>query len=214
MTGLRESAAPPILCNRAAQLILASGSEARAAMLRSAGLLFSVDRPAVDEDETKMSLRAAGASGAAIAETLAELKAQRISARHPGGYVIGADQVLDCEGESFDKPENAAAALDQLKRLRGKSHRLISAVVVVKDRQRLWHHVDRATLNMRACSDDFLQHYMEAMGDSALASVGSYQIEGLGAQLFSETRGDHFTILGLPLLPLLGFLRESGVLLE
>lgn len=214
MTALRQSAAPAILCNRAAPLILGSGSEARAAMLRAAGLSISVDRPAIDEYETKLSLRAASASGAVIAETLAELKAQRISPRHPGGYVIGADQMLECEGESFDKPENLAEALDQLKRLQGKSHRLVSAVVVVKDRQRLWHHVDRATLNMRACSDDFLQRYIEAMGDSALASVGGYQIEGLGAQLFSETRGDHFTILGLPLLPLLGFLRTSGVLYE
>lgn len=211
MTGLRK-ASPAALCNDSAPLILASGSEIRAAMLRSAGLLISVVRPAVDEDEMKLSLRAAKAPGAAIAEALAELKAIRVSTRHDGAHVIGADQVLDCDNETFDKPGSTAEALEQLKRLQGRSHQLVSAVVVVKDRQRLWHHTDRATLAMRPCSDEFLKRYLEAAGDTALTSVGAYQIEGLGAQLFSETRGDHFTILGLPLLPLLGYLRESGIL--
>jgi len=213
MIGLRESPRA-VLCNDSAQLVLASGSETRAAMLRSAGLLFSVDCPAVDEDETKLSLRAAKAPAAAIAETLAELKAIRVSARHAGAYIVGADQVLDCDGEIFDKPRNAAEAFGQLKRLQGRSHQLISAAVVVRDRQRLWHHIDRATLTMRPCSDDFLQRYLQVMGDAALTSVGAYQIEGLGVQLFSEIRGDYFTILGLPLLPLLGFLRESGIVLR
>jgi septum formation protein len=98
-----------------------------------------------------------------------------------------------------------------LKRLQGKSHRLFSAAVVAKDRARLWHHVDSAGLAMRPCSDDFLVRYLQAMGDAALSSVGGYQVEGLGIQLFSEIHGDHFTILGLPLLPLLGFLRENGI---
>ena len=214
MTAVDELAPAAVLVNSAAPLILASGSETRANILRAAGLQFTIERPAVDEEGTKLSLRAAKASPAEIAETLAELKAQRVSVRHPDAHIIGADQVLDCHSESFDKPETAAEALDQLRRLRGKQHQLISAVVVVKDRQILWHHVDSATLTMRHCSDDFLRRYVQAMGDSVLSSVGGYQIEGLGAQLFSTTHGDHFTILGLPLLPLLGFLRDTGILRE
>ncbi|MFM9844123.1 MAG: Maf family protein [Dongiaceae bacterium] len=199
------------LCNSTTHLVLASGSRARADMLRAAGLRFDVVRPAVDEDEVKHSLRAAKAPGSVIAETLAELKARRVSSRHGASYVIGADQVLECDGQSFDKPASRADALDQLQRLRGKSHELISAAVVVKDGLRLWHQTDRATLIMRPCSDEFLARYLDAMGDNILATVGGYEIEGLGAQLFSATRGDHFTILGLPLLPLLGFLRDRGV---
>jgi septum formation protein len=214
MTAADELAPATVLVNDSAPLILASGSETRANMLRAAGLRFTIERPTVDEDETKRSLRAAKASASAIAETLAELKAQRISGRHAGAYVIGADQVLECDGENFDKPETAAGALDQLKRLQGKRHELISAAVVIKDRQRLWHYIDRAELTMRPCSDEFLRRYLKAMGDSVQSSVGGYQLEGLGAQLFSTTRGDHFTILGLPLLPLLGFLRQTGILPE
>jgi septum formation protein len=180
-------------------------------MLRAAGLQFDAVAPAIDEDEVKHSLRAANASGAAIAEMLAELKAQRVSLRHGGSHVIGADQVLECEGVHFDKPASRDDAMAQLRRLRGKSHDLISAAVVVKDGLRLWHHVGRATLTMRACSDGFLAQYLDVMGDRVLTTVGGYEIEGLGAQLFAETRGDHFTILGLPLLPLLEFLRETGV---
>jgi nucleoside triphosphate pyrophosphatase len=214
MTAVDELAPAAALVDIAASLILASGSETRASMLRAAGLRITIERPAVDEEATKLSLRAAKASASAIAETLAELKAQRVSARHADSHVIGADQVLDCGGESFDKPETVAEALEQLKRLRGKQHQLISAVVVVKGRQTLWHHVDSATLTMRPCSDEFLRRYVKAMGDAVLSSVGGYQIEGLGAQLFSATRGDHFTILGLPLLPLLAFLRDTGILRE
>jgi septum formation protein len=213
MTAVDELASP-VLLNSAASLILASGSETRAGMLRAAGLRFAIERPAVDEEETKRSLRAAKASASDIAEALAELKAQRVSGRHAGAYVIGADQMLECDGESFDKPATAADAFAQLRKLQGRQHQLISAVVVVKDRHRLWHHIDLATLTMRPCSDEFLRRYLQALGNAALSSVGAYQIEGLGAQLFSATRGDHFTILGLPLLPLLGFLRDSGILPE
>jgi len=121
---------------------------------------------------------------------------------------------LECEGRSFDKPASRADALDQLQRLRGKTHELISAAVVVKDGLRLWHHTDRAVLTLRPCSDEFLARYLDAMGDNILTTVGGYEIEGLGAQLFSAVSGDHFTILGLPLLPLLGFLRDTGVALR
>lgn len=211
MTGAIEATDRAILCNSTTHLILASGSRARADMLRAAGLRFDTVKPAVDEEEVKHSLRAAKAPGAVIAETLAELKAQRVSSRHAASYVIGADQVLECDGKSFDKPASRADALGQLQELRGKSHELISAAVVVKDGLRLWHHTDRATLSVRPCSDEFLARYLDAMGDSIMTTVGGYEIEGLGAQLFSSTRGDHFTILGLPLLPLLGFLRDAGV---
>jgi septum formation protein len=204
-------ATAPTLCDESAKVILASGSGTRAAMLRAAGLAFTVERPAVDEEEAKLSLRAEKATAAATAETLAELKALRVSARHRGAFVIGADQVLDCGGEIFDKPRGVSEALAQLKRLRGKNHHLVSAAVVAKDGGRVWHHADRADLTMRACSDDFLERYLQAVGDAALTSVGCYQVEGFGIQLFSEIRGDHFTILGLPLLPLLGFLRDNGI---
>ncbi len=211
MTGAIEATDRAALCNSTTHLILASGSRARADMLRAAGLRFDVVKPAVDEEEVKHSLRAAKAPGSAIAETLAELKAQRVSSRHGGSYVIGADQVLECDGQHFDKPASRADALDQLQRLRGKSHELISAAVVVKDGLRLWHHTGRAVLTLRPCSDEFLARYLDAMGDNILTTVGGYEIEGLGAQLFSAISGDHFTILGLPLLPLLGFLRDSRI---
>ncbi|HVR68501.1 MAG TPA: nucleoside triphosphate pyrophosphatase [Verrucomicrobiae bacterium] len=211
MTGAIEATDRAALCNSTTHLILASGSRARADMLRAAGLRFDTVKPAVDEEEVKHSLRAAKAPGSVIAETLAELKAQRVSLRHGASYVIGADQVLECDGKHFDKPASRADALGQLQELRGKSHDLISAAVVVKDGLRLWHHTDRATLSLRPCSDEFLARYLDAMGDRVMTTVGGYEIEGLGAQLFSSTRGDHFTILGLPLLPLLGFLRDAGV---
>lgn len=211
MTGAIEATDRIALCNSTTHLILASGSRARADMLRAAGLRFDVVKPAVDEEEVKHSLRAAKAPASAIAETLAELKAQRVSSRHAGSYVIGADQVLECGDRSFDKPVSRADALDQLQLLRGKTHELISAVVVVKDGLRLWHHIDRARLTLRPCSDEFLARYLDAMGDNILMTVGGYEIEGLGAQLFSAVSGDHFTVLGLPLLPLLGFLRDTEV---
>jgi septum formation protein len=126
--------------------------------------------------------------------------------------VIGADQVLDCDGVLFDKPADPGAARTQLLALRGRTHRLVSAVVLVRDGQRLWHHVGRADLKMRDFSTRFLDRYLESAGQAALSSVGAYQLEGIGAQLFAAIEGDYFTILGLPLLPLLDNLREHGVL--
>jgi septum formation protein len=193
-------------------VVLASASRARAALLRGAGVPILIDAAAIDEAEVKASLRAAKAEPSVVAETLAELKAQRIARRHAGSLVIGADQVLECEDVLFDKPIDLAAARDQLLTLRGRRHRLISAVVLVRDGQRLWHHVDRADLRMRDFSDSFLDRYLGSAGDAALSSVGGYQLEGVGAQLFAGVDGDYFTILGLPLLPLLDILREHGVL--
>ena len=207
-------AAADLALRRAAPVVvLASASAARAALLQGAGVAVAVEAAAIDEAEVKASLRAAGAAAAEVAESLAELKAQRIARRHPGALVIGADQVLDCDGTLFDKPTDAADARRQLLLLRGRRHELVSAAVVVRDGVRLWHHVGRATLTMRRFSDAFLDDYLDAAGDAVLASVGAYQVEGVGAQLFARIDGDYFTILGLPLLPVLDFLREQGVLL-
>jgi len=192
-------------------IVLASASAARAAMLRAAGVAVEIDPARIDESEVKRSLGAENATTAAIAETLAELKAVAVSRRRPGRLVLGADQMLDCEGMRFDKPADRAAARDQLLRLGGRRHELVSAAVAVRDGQRLWHHVDHARLTMRSLSAEFVDAYLDRAGEAALQSVGAYQLEGLGAQLFRKIEGDYFTILGLPLLPLLEFLRGHGV---
>lgn len=194
-------------------IILASGSATRRAMLEQAGVTFMVDTAPVDEQAVKDAMRIETDNPARVAEVLAELKATRVAARHPGTIVIGADQMLDCERVWFDKPMDRAAARAQLCRLRDKTHRLVSAVVAVRDGQKLWHHTEQAQLSMRRFSDAFLDHYLDRAGDAVLSSVGAYQLEGLGAQLFLAVDGDHFTILGLPLLAVLDFLRENGELL-
>ena len=196
----------------AAALVLASASPVRAQLLRAAGIELIIDPAAIDEDEIKASMRQAGTTGAELAETLAELKAARTARRHPGAMVIGADQVLALGEELFDKPADLVAARRQLLALRGRTHELLSAVVAVRDGTRLWHHVGRASLTMRDFSDEFLDNYLASAGSVALGSVGAYQLEGLGAQLFRQIAGDYFTILGLPLLPLLDFLREHRML--
>ena len=201
--GASEPEAPP--------LVLASASASRAALLRQAGLTAATDPAQVDEAEVKTGLKAEGASASQIAETLAELKAQKISRRRPGALVVGADQMLDCGGVWFDKPVDLDQAAGHLRALSGKTHRLISAVCVVRDGARLWHHIDEARLIMRPLSEAFIADYLDAVGPAALTSVGAYQLEGLGAQLFTRVEGDYFTILGLPLLPLMDFLRNQGV---
>ncbi|WP_114859340.1 Maf family protein [Azospirillum brasilense] len=195
-------------------VVLASGSRTRAEMLERAGVRVTLAPAAVDEEEIKLAARAEGAPVEDVAEALAELKAQRVTRKHPGALVIGADQMLECEGRWFDKPADRDAARAQLQDLRGKAHRLVSCAVVIRDGERLWHHVDRARLTMRPFSDAFLESYLNAAGDDVLGSVGAYHLEGLGAQLFHRVDGDFFTILGLPLLPLLGFLRVHGVIAE
>ncbi|MFC7332557.1 Maf family protein [Rhodocista pekingensis] len=193
-------------------VVLASGSATRRRLLESAGLAVIVDPPSVDEDEVKRSCRAGGLPPQAVAEALAELKAARVAARHPDRPVIGADQMLECDGVWFDKPADAAAARAQLLALAGRRHRLISCAVVFQGGQRVWHTVDEAVLTMRPLEPDFLDRYLAVAGPAVLSSVGGYQLEGPGAQLFTAVTGDFFTVLGLPLLPLLGFLRTRGVL--
>jgi len=193
-------------------VVLASGSKTRLAMLERAGVAAIAQAASVDEEEIKHSFRAAGLKADEVAEALAELKAQRVAVRHPGHIVLGADQMLECEGAWFDKPADRAAAAEHLKALRGRSHRLVSCVVAVVNGARQWHHSDSAVLTMRNVSDDFIERYLDALGDDALTSVGAYQIEGLGAQLFSRVQGDWFTILGMPLLPVLDYLRQRQIL--
>ena len=195
-----------------AAIVLASASSARLAMLRQAGVPVDADPAAVDEAAVKESLRADGAGPDEVAVLLAEMKATQISRRHPASLVIGADQMLDCNGVWFDKPPDRDHARAQLVSLRGREHTLITAAVGVRDGARLWHHTDRARLTMRPFSDDFLERYLDTAGDAVLQSVGAYQLEGPGAQLFARIEGDFFTILGLPLLPLLDWLRAQRIL--
>ncbi len=193
-------------------LVLASASRTRAALLRDAGLAFETVPAAVDEAAVKQKLRREGASAERVAGALAEMKAARIAADRPGTLVLGADQVLDIDGALLDKPADRAAAAGHLQRLSGKRHRLVSAAALLRGGERIWDCTDSASLVMRPLSARFIAAYLDAAGDDALDSVGAYRLEGLGAHLFASVEGDFFTILGLPLLPLLGFLRSDGVL--
>ncbi len=195
-------------------LVLASASAARRAVLAAAGLSFAAEAAAVDEAAIKESARAEGLSAAEAATVLAEAKARRVARRAgDGALVIGADQILVCGGRWFDKPADAAAARAQLLSLRGETHELATALVCWRGGERVWGHVETPRLTMRAFSDAFLDAYLKAEGEAVLSSVGAYRLEGLGAHLFAAVRGEHAAVLGLPLLPLLGFLRGHGVLL-
>jgi septum formation protein len=190
------------------KIILASGSIARRDMLRGAGLAFVV-RPA-DVDEAGVKARATG-TAAELALELACLKAAKISAQEPGAVVIGADQILVCEGKKFDKPEGVARASAQLRALRGRAHELVTAACVYRDGAKIWEDVATPRLVMRDFSEAFLADYLAREGDVVCGCVGAYRLEGLGVQLFERIEGDFFTILGLNLLPLLGFLRAAGL---
>jgi septum formation protein len=193
-------------------LVLASGSRARARILSHAGLVVVVDPAAVDEEEIRAAFRAERRDAAECATALAESKAIRVSSRHAGALVLGADQILECGGCWFDKPADLEAARAQLTMLRGKGHTLVSAAAVVRNGAVLWHVSDHAHLTMRGFSDGFLDAYIATAGAELLGSVGAYRLEGLGVQLFERVKGDFFTILGLPLLPLLAFLRGHAAL--
>ena len=195
---------------QSAPIILASQSSARAAMLHAAGVRFEARPARIDEAAVKAAGRAEGASATDVALTLAAMKAERV--RAPGQVVVGADQLLVCEDRWFDKPESLEAARRQLMLLRGKSHTLVTALVCRKDGAEIWHHVATPVLRMRPVSDAFLDGYLALEGDQVLASVGAYRLEGPGIQLFDTIDGEFSAILGLPLLPLLGFLRQHGIL--
>ena len=196
------------------EIILASASKTRAALLENAGIKVTCIAANVDEDEVKESLKLEGASAVMVAETLAELKAQSISRKHPGKMIIGADQTLDCEGRWFDKPVSMDEVRENLRFFRGKTHRLNAGICVVKDGQRLWHLNDPAEMKVRQFSEEWLEWYIKTAGPEICESVGGYRLEGPGAQLFDAVRGDYFTVLGLPLLPLMQFLRGHKVIVE
>jgi septum formation protein len=199
---MMQAGAPP--------LVLASQSTARAALLAAAGLRFEARAARVDEAAVKQACRAEGANAAEAALTLAVLKAQRV--RDSRALVIGADQILVCGDAWFDKPDDLDGARAQIRALRGQSHRLVTAVVCLRNGREVWRHVAEPRLRMRAFSDAFLEEYLAAEGDALLSCVGAYRLEGLGVHLFDEVQGEHAAILGLPLLPLFGFLRQHGVL--
>lgn len=195
-------------------LILASGSAYRRKMLEAAGLSFRTVPADVDEAALKRGLAAQSPkpTPAAVADALAQAKAQCVSDRHSSATVIGADQILALGSELLDKPGDLAAARVQLERLRGKTHRLVSAVALAEAGKVLWTHVDEAVLTMRPFSPEFLDRYLAQAGPGLCQIVGAYEIEGSGIQLFERVEGDHFTIIGLPLVPLLAELRSRGVI--
>jgi septum formation protein len=193
-----------------ADLTLASGSAARRAMLEAAGITVEAEPAGIDEVALAASLRAEGAPPRDIADALAEAKAVKVSRRRPG-LVLGADQVLVCDGRMHGKPDNRAGARAQLLALRGRTHLLFSAAVIAEAGVPVWRHVGRAQLTMRPFTEAFLDRYLQLEGDHVLASAGAYRIEGRGAQLFTRVEGDWFTVLGLPLLELIDQLRIRGV---
>ncbi|WP_375253794.1 Maf family protein [Yoonia sp.] len=195
-----------------APLILASGSEVRAQLLENAGLDFTVVKPRVDEEAVKASLQSEQASPRDIADTLAELKAQRIAAKHPEALVIGCDQVLAMNQTIFSKPISPREALRQLQTLRGHNHQLLSAAVIYGDGKPQWRHVGVVRLQMREASDEYLTGYVDRNWDSIRHALGAYKLEEEGVRLFSRIDGDYFNVLGLPLLELLSYLTLRGTL--
>jgi septum formation protein len=196
------------------RLILASASPARAAVLRAAGIAFDIEPADIDESVIKRRYRSAGGDALACAAALAEAKARAIAARHPAALVVGADQILVAGDDWIDKPTDLAEAAAQLRSLRGRVHILATAACAVRGDESLWQATATPKLTMRRFGEDLLARYIEAEGDAVLGSVGGYQIEGRGVQLFARIEGDHFAILGLPLLALLEFLRGRGLARE
>ena len=193
-------------------LILASRSAARRAMLQAAGVSADLDPADVDEAALKDRLLAGGRSPLQVAEALAAEKALAVSRRAPGRLVLGADQTLDQDGTLFDKAADLAEAAERLHGFSGREHRLHSAAAVAQDGAVVWTGVDTARLKVRPLSDAFIESYVSRNAEAALSSVGGYWLEAEGAQLFERVEGDYFTVLGLPLLSLLAFLRERGAL--
>ena len=193
-------------------LILASRSRARLMLLTNAGLEVTAEPADFDERAAEAPLVEEGLGADDIAAVLAEAKAMTVAETRPGALVIGADQTLSCDGMRFAKPGSMEEAREQLLRLRGRTHVLHSAVACVRDGETLFRHLDEARLTMRDMSPAFIGHYLARVGNRALESVGAYQVEGPAIQLFARIEGDFFTVLGLPLLPLLAFLREQGIL--
>ena len=196
----------------AERLVLASCSATRARLLSDAGVPVEILAPRVDEERIKRGLRAGGMDGAALAERLAEEKARSI--HEPRRLVLGADQVLLLGSRIFDKPASREEAAEQLAALSGRTHRLASAACIVEAGNPVWRRMEEARLTMRKLSPGFIQDYLARIGETAFAGPGAYRVEGLGIQLFESMEGAHATILGLPMLPLLAYLRRRGVIAE
>ncbi len=193
-------------------IILASGSSIRAQLLENAGVPFTVQTARVDEETAKRALLAEDASPRDIADTLAEMKARKVSDKTPGAMVLGCDQVLDFDGRLLSKPETPADALAQLRAMRGKRHMLLSAAVIYQDGEPIWRHVGQVRLRMRMSSDAYLRNYVDRNWDSIRHAVGAYKLEEEGVRLFATIDGDYFNVLGMPLLELLNFLAVKGVI--
>jgi septum formation protein len=189
-------------------LVLASKSDVRGKILAAAGLRFGIRPAQIDERAVEAAANVGDAQ--AVARVLARAKAQAVAAGSPGHVVLGADQTMEQGGRRFTKPANRASATEQLRALRGQTHELHAALALVRDGEVLFEYGDTAQLTMRDFSDRFLDDYLDMVGEAALASVGGYQLEGIGIHLFERVEGDYFTILGLPLVPLLAFMRENG----
>lgn len=197
------------------KLILASGSASRRTMLEAAGVAFAVERPNVDEDAAKASLLGSGTAPRDVADALAQLKAVKVSAREPAALVLGSDSVVElADGTMLDKPTSRQDAADHLRRMSGKRSRLHSAAVMVEGGRPVWREVDTAQLFVRPLSDAFIEAYLDVEWPAISGCVGCFRIEGPGAQLFSRIDGSQFTVLGLPLLQVLDYLRVRGVLMS
>jgi len=193
-------------------LLLASQSATRQTLLKSVGIPFETVASGIDERLVEMPLREKSASSAEIAAHLAEAKARSVASKQRDRLVLGADQTLSFEGRTFSKPETITQARAQLAAFSGRTHELHSALCVARDKTIMFATVVTARLTCRSFGQDFIDHYMATVGEAVLTSVGAYQIEGIGLHLFERIEGDHSTILGLPLLPLLDFLRREGSL--
>jgi septum formation protein len=194
------------------KIILASGSEIRRTLLENAGVDCQIERPMIDESAILSAMLAEGAPPRDIAATLAEQKARKISLKHPDAMVIGCDQILEQDGHLFQKPVDIKDARRQLAALSGKAHRLMSAAVVFQNGAHLWRHVGVVDLQMRAVDAAYQEQYLQRNWDSVRHAVGCYKLEEEGVRLFSRIEGDYFTVLGLPLVELLGYLTLRGVL--
>jgi septum formation protein len=193
-------------------IILASGSQARAQMLRQAGLDFDVQVARVDEQMIKESLLGDGRSPRDIADALAESKARKIAQKHYDAFVIGCDQVLDFQGKLLSKPASPEDAIKQIKLMRGGRHMLLSAAVIYHEGKPIWRHIGQVRLRMRDASDSYIDKYVDRNWDSIRHSVGGYKLEEEGVRLFHSIEGDYFNVLGMPLLELLSFLTLRGVI--
>ncbi len=192
-------------------LILASSSLTRKSMLTGAGLKFSAKAASIDEISIKESAHAQGLSSLDTATLLAEMKAKKISLNRADAFVLGSDQLLDCGGCWFSKPKTRNQAFENLKILSGKSHRLFTAAVICENGQRLWQHTESPVITLRSLADGEIDSYLDMLGEAAFFSPGSYMIEGLGAQIISRIDGCSYSVLGLPLLQILAFLRDHGL---